>query len=123
MKKHILVIDDVEGIRESFTLALENLPFEVNTAKNGEDGIEKAKKQKPDLVFLDLKMPGINGVETMTKLLAIYPELPIYIMTAFFEEFMKELDKARSNDLKFEICRKPIGYEQIEFIIKSILKS
>ncbi len=122
MTKRVLVIDDAEGIRDAFLISLEQSGAQIETASTGEEGIEKALINKPDLVFLDLKMPGMSGVETMRKLLHNCPGINIYIMTAFYQEFMKELEKAREDGLLFELCCKPMGGDQIQLIVNSLLK-
>ena len=84
MTHRILVIDDETGIRDAFELALAGDPqLAVETAASGAEGIAKAAAARPDLVFLDLNMPEMNGVETMRRLLGADPTLRIYIVTAF----------------------------------------
>ena len=69
MNKHILVIDDDESVLESFVLALNDSDeYSVETASTGEEGVEKMKEITPDLIFLDLRMPGIDGIETLRLL-------------------------------------------------------
>jgi two-component system, OmpR family, alkaline phosphatase synthesis response regulator PhoP len=60
----ILIIDDEDDIRELLKYNLIKEGFEVETASNGEDGIEKVISYKPDLIILDVMMPGIDGIET-----------------------------------------------------------
>jgi CheY-like chemotaxis protein len=120
----ILVIDDEEGVRDAFVLALDDEPdIEVIAAENGASGIEQARAQRPDLIFLDLNMPGMTGVEVMRTLLADDPSLAIYIVTAFHQEFMQELKAARGEGLRFELARKPLGADQIRDVVHSILGS
>jgi CheY-like chemotaxis protein len=64
----LLVVDDEPSFREIFSLKLGNAGFHVETAENGSQGIEKAKALKPDLILMDVQMPGLNGVETMMEL-------------------------------------------------------
>lgn len=66
----ILIIDDNKDFLEIFSLKLGAAGFEVSTAQSGKEGIEKAKQLKPDLVLLDVEMPEMNGIETLTKLKA-----------------------------------------------------
>lgn len=116
MNPFILIIDDDSSVRDAFELALEDEPYRVISVETGENGILAAAKNRPDLIFLDLKMPGLNGVETMTKLLAQDSSLQIYIVTAFAKEYMEELSEARAKGLTFDIAAKPLGFEQIREI-------
>jgi len=122
MSKRILVIDDDEAVRKSFTLALEDTGYHVDTAESGEKGIEKEKHDKYDMIFLDLKMPGLNGVETLRELRKIDGDVPVYIVTAFHKEFFDQIRSAKEDGIKFEVAQKPIGNEQIELIAKSVLE-
>lgn len=122
MNKRILVIDDEEAIRKSFTLALQDTEYQVETAESGEKGIEKAENDKYDLIYLDLKMPGLNGIETLRELRKRDKNMPIYIVTAFYGEFLEELQKATKEGIDFEILRKPLGGDQIVSITKGILE-
>lgn len=119
--KRILVIDDEEGVRDAFELALEDFGYEVETAETGEIGVEKARAHKPDLVFTDLKMPGIDGVETMRRLFDLYDDLAVYVVTAFHEEFFDKLSAASEEGLYFNLLRKPIGAQQIQDLVKAVL--
>ncbi|MEE4378307.1 MAG: response regulator [Candidatus Competibacteraceae bacterium] len=120
MSRHILVIDDEEAVRDAFLLALEDLDYHIDTASSGEEGLQKATAHKPDLVFLDLKMPGLNGVQTLQQLQAAYPDLPVYIVTAFAQEFMAPLLEATQAGLFFQVAQKPLGSREIRIIAQSV---
>ncbi len=122
MSKHILVIDDEEDIRASFVLALTDKGYIVDTAETGKEGIEKERSKKYDLIFLDLKMPGISGVEALREIRKENKEIPIYIITAFYKEFFDELKAAEKEGLSFEIIKKPIDSNKILLITKSVLE-
>ena len=122
MSKHILVIDDDLAIRKSFALALEDADCQVDTAESGEAGIDKASNTEYDLIFLDLKMPGINGVETLIRLRDNGHKMPIYIITAFHEEFMDQLRVAADEGYEFEVMRKPILSYDLVKITEAILE-
>jgi DNA-binding response OmpR family regulator len=122
MSKRILVIDDNEAVRRSFTLALEDVDCQVDTAESGEAGIDKASNTEYDLIFLDLKMPGVNGVETLIRLRDNGCKMPIYIVTAFHEEFIDQLRVAAEKDYEFEIMRKPIDSQDLVRATKAILE-
>ena len=121
MSKSLLVIDDEEGIRKSFVLALEDSEYRVDTAESGERGIEMGKEGNYDLIFLDLKMPGLNGVETLRELRKTTRGVPLYIITAFYEEYFEELKSAEKEGIDFEVLRKPFKSDQIVLTVKSIL--
>ncbi|MBU0992713.1 MAG: response regulator [Proteobacteria bacterium] len=121
MIKRILVIDDDEAIRKVFLLALEGTEFQVDTAPSGAIGIEMIKEQSYDLINIDLKMPGMNGVETLREIRKINPDTPVYIVTAFFGEFEEQLNAAQKEDLKFELMMKPLTMSQIVSLARGIL--
>lgn len=121
MPKRILIIDDDKAIRDAFTHALEDTSFEVDVAVNGEEGIEKEKAGKFNLIYLDLKMPGINGVETLREIRKIDADVPVYIVTAFYKEFFDQLKAVKEDNIDFEIVAKPIGSEQILSLTNGIL--
>ena len=121
MTKRILVIDDEPGIRKSFMTALEDTGYMVETAESGEVGIEKLEGRKYDLIFLDLNMPGLNGVETLRELRERDKDVPIYIATAFHAAFADQLKKAAEDKVDFELLKKPLSSNQIVSITKGIL--
>ncbi len=123
MSKHILVIDDEAAIRKSFVLALKDTVYQVDTAETGEEGVEKEQSKKYDLIFLDLKMPGMSGIEALREIRKVNKETPIYIITAFYKEFLDELKTAEKEGLSFELLKKPIVDEQILLVTKSVLES
>ena len=79
----ILIIDDDYQIRESFEKLLTEEGHEVLTAASGETGLDVLRSVMPDLVLLDLRLPGMSGLETFLALREIESKLPVIIMTAF----------------------------------------
>jgi DNA-binding response OmpR family regulator len=67
MFKKILLVEDDKFLRELMSKKLLSLDFEVSTASDGEEGLEKIKAEKPEVVLLDLILPGINGFEVLEK--------------------------------------------------------
>lgn len=120
MTQNIVVIDDDAAVRGSFQLVLEEMGCAVRLAENGLQGVELVKAARPDLIFLDLKMPGIDGVETMRRLLALDKTLKIYIVTAFAEEYLADLKLAQGEGMVFQLASKPLSSTQIRYITKSV---
>lgn len=123
MKKIILIIDDERAIHSAFELALEDKSYSIISALNGIDGIDKLKTNKDiEIIFLDLKMPGLNGVETLKKIREFNATIPVRIITAFAEEYMLMLKEAAELGLEFELVRKPLERQQILELMDSIFE-
>jgi CheY-like chemotaxis protein len=118
----ILIIDDDPAIRGAFSLILDDAGYKVREAGGGLEGIERVKELRPDLIFLDLRMPGIDGVETLRRLKAIDENLNVYIVTAFADEYMDQLKVAYSEGLHFQIASKPLSSAQIRNIVASTIE-
>jgi two-component system nitrogen regulation response regulator NtrX len=82
MNARILVIDDESSIRDALRMILEYDGHEVVLAASGQEGIALAERESPDLVFLDIKMPGMDGLEALTKLRAANESLPVVMVSA-----------------------------------------
>jgi CheY-like chemotaxis protein len=88
MKKKILVIDDEADIREIVRIYLEEEGCEVIEASNGQEGILKAQSERPDLIVLDIMLPGINGFE-VAKHLKDDPntqDIPVIILSVLAQD-------------------------------------
>jgi nitrogen regulation protein NR(I) len=79
----ILIVDDDDQLRKSFYKLLTEEGYRVVSAASGEAGCEAVKDAVPDLVVLDLRLPGMSGLETFQAMHSIEPKLPVIIMTAF----------------------------------------
>jgi CheY-like chemotaxis protein len=120
---HVLVIDDDSGVRDTFALTLEACGHDVITAAGGLQGLDAAKQRKPDLIFLDLKMPGMTGVETLRHLQGICPDSPVYIVTGFYEEYLAPLRQLQHDGISFDVARKPLDLSEIRAIADAVLRS
>ena len=115
--KKILLVDDEEGIQMLYREELEDDGYEVISAYTGEEGLEKFKAETPDLVILDIQMPGMNGIETLRQMKMSNPELPV-ILSSAYNEYKQDLGAWASdeyvvkssniNELK-EAIRKHLG--------------
>ena len=82
MSGHILVIDDEPSLRQSFTRILQREGYEVTTAANGQEGIDLVSRHPFDLVYLDIRMPDMNGLDVLKTIHGKLPELPVILFTA-----------------------------------------
>jgi len=90
VKTNILIVDDQIGMLETFTDILEDKEFNVVTADDGFTAIKKVKEQSFDMVLMDIKMPGLNGVQTFRELKKINPKITVIMMTAYAVEDLIE---------------------------------
>ncbi|MDO8469748.1 MAG: response regulator [bacterium] len=67
-KQHVLVVDDEVAVRTTLCVALEQAGYAVSSAADGVEGIEKAVREHPDLLLLDIVMPKLNGMELLARL-------------------------------------------------------
>ena len=81
--KKILVVDDQAGVCHSFKKILGRHGYDVITALGGEEALDKVTGENPDLVFMDVTMPKIGGLETLKKLKTLAPDLTVIMMTAY----------------------------------------
>jgi CheY-like chemotaxis protein len=120
--KRILIIDDDASVRETFLAALSDRDYDLEAADSGAAGLESAKRRRPDLVFLDLKMPAMSGVEALVHLHDICPGVPVYIVTAFYGEFLKPLRDVQNCGISFDLARKPLTLAEIRAIADGALR-
>ena len=79
----ILIIDDDDQLRKSFEKLLSEEGYMVESAPSGEAGLKLVHEKAPDLVILDMRLPGMNGLETFQSIHEVEPKLPVVIMTAY----------------------------------------
>lgn len=81
--KRVLIVDDTKNIRLLLTTCLEIENYSADTACDGREALEKLEDNEYDLVFLDIKLPGMSGTEVLRKIRAAGNNTPVIIMTAF----------------------------------------
>jgi DNA-binding response OmpR family regulator len=113
-RKKILVVDDELTIRDLLFDVLKKSGYEVITIPNGEEAIEIIKTQKPDLVLLDSKMPGISGIETLKKIRSFDNKTKIIMLTGFDDV---ELEKEARLQGASGFLRKNLG---IDIIVRAV---
>lgn len=100
MKKRILLVDDEKDFAETVAFQLEELGYDIIVAGDGEEGLDKARQEKPDLIILDLMLPKINGFDVCRKLKTDkkYSDIPIIMLTAKFQPVDIKFGKAMGAD-------------------------
>jgi len=118
-QEKILIIDDDSQIRTLLSERLRFHQYRVITAEDGQDGLEKFKKEGADLVLLDLMMPKLDGIETLNRLKKEEPEVIVIMMTAFgtIEKAVEAMKKGA-----YDFIPKPCEPEHILLTIEKALE-
>ncbi len=88
--KKILLVDDEKNILIVYREEFEDEGYQVVAASNGEDGLAKFKDEKPDLVILDILMPGMNGIQVLRKMKMLDSTIPV-ILSSAYQQFKHDL--------------------------------
>lgn len=118
MKKSILIIDDEQAIRESLFMLLSEEGFDCETARDGKEGLEKAKNKRYDLIILDLIMPRLSGVGVTREIKRIQPDAKLLFITAYSDQ---EKLSTLANDPDPLILLKPIDFDELLELIQSCI--
>lgn len=116
---NILVVDDEEIIRDLIKETLEEHGHRVQCADSSDSGLELVKKQNFDLVFLDLKMPGMDGADLLREIKAIKPRLSVVIITGYPES---EIMARALTQGPFGIMNKPFSESDIIDCVRNFLR-
>jgi CheY-like chemotaxis protein len=104
--KRILVVDDEEAIRLLYKEELTEAGYQVDLAADGSEALRKVEQARPDLMTVDLRMPGMDGIELLRRVRAMHRDLPIVICTAYgdfrsdFGTWASDAFLTKSADLK-----------------------
>ena len=119
-KIHILWTDDEIDLLKPYILFLEEKEYSVTTSTNGTDAVKLVEEHDFDLIFLDENMPGISGLETLEKIKAIKPSIPVVMITKSEEEDI--MDEALGGKIS-DYLIKPVNPKQILLTIKKNIDS
>ena len=115
----VLVVDDDFVVGQSFDRVLTDKGYEVNTALNGEEALKKVGSDGYDLVFTDIKMPGMDGLEVARRVKAMNPWLPVVVVTGYGTE----ANEAQAKEIGVSgFLHKPLSPEVIERITQKTLQ-
>jgi len=118
-KMKILLVDDEKEFVETLSERMEMRDLESDIALNGEEALQMVEDEAPDVMVLDLKMPGIDGMEVLRKVRKAYPDVQVIMLTGHGSE--KDEEEARRLGA-FEYLQKPTGVDKIVQTIKRAFK-
>ena len=119
MKPIVLVADDDRSILDILRLGLQVKGYEVLTASDGRAALQVLERSHPDLVFLDIEMPQLTGIEVLKRLRKNWPALPVIIMTAH-GTIRLAVDAMKEGATEF--ITKPFEMEQLVLVIQKALE-
>lgn len=115
----ILIVDDDLPLLENTAYMIETLGYEVITATNGQEAVERYREVSPSLTFMDIKMPKMDGYDAFFKMKELDPNAKVVLITAYALDEKKHL-RAQSLSL-LETIEKPYDVEKLEDTIKRYL--
>lgn len=116
-KTLILVVDDKFSDRETLKTILEDKGYRVTTAKDGTEAIEMVKSKHYDIIFLDVILPGMDGVETFERVKGIDPEVTVIMMTGYTAE---DLVRKAVSEGAYTCIYKPFNMEKLIELVEGI---
>ncbi len=119
-KPKILIVDDMKSMRRTLAGLMEDKGYDVTGVEDGYQAIDAAKRTAFDLIFMDIKMPGINGVQTFREIKKITPRSVVVMMTGFAVE---DLVKEALEEGAFSVVYKPFDTERVISLVEAVLKT
>lgn len=120
MKFNLLIIDDEKNIRDGLKLALEADGYDVQTAANGEEGLDIVRSDVIDLVITDLKMPKVSGEEVLKTIISQMPGIPVIVLTGH-GTVETAVDAMRAG--AYDFLTKPLDLERLSLLVKRALQN
>jgi two-component system nitrogen regulation response regulator NtrX len=115
----VLIIDDEEGIRESLSGIFEDEGYDVFTASSGEEALKMLRDRSPDLIILDVWLPGIDGVQTLKEIRNMKPDLPVIMISGHGNI---ELAVKATKTGAYDFLEKPLSLERVILAAKRALE-
>jgi len=115
----VLIIDDEEGIRESLSGIFEDEGYAVLIASSGEEALKVLREQSPDLIMLDVWLPGIDGVQTLKEIRNMKPDLPVIMISGHGNI---ELAVKATKTGAYDFLEKPLSLERVILAAKRALE-
>ena len=110
----ILIVDDEKDVVDFLAAELSRREFDVDTALSGEEAVEKIKANRPHLMLLDVRMPGMGGLETLRQAKALDPKIGVIMVTAVHEE---DIAKSAMTLGAHDYITKPIDFNYLNMVV------
>lgn len=117
--KKLLIVDDEDDVRLFLEDFLSEREFQVITASSAEEGLELIERQIPDIVLLDLMMPGMDGLECLKLIKKKHPKIKVIMITALNDETKVELAKKQGAE---NYILKPFSLEYLESELLALIQ-
>ena len=115
----VMVVDDEEGIRESLSGIFEDEGYSVFTASSGEEALNILKEKSPDLMLLDVWLPGIDGIQTLNEIKNLKPDLPVVMISGHGNI---ELAVKATRTGAYDFLEKPLSLERVLLVANRALE-
>ncbi len=115
----VLIVDDEKGIRETLSEIFEDENFKVLSTSTGEKALEILSRQTPDVMFLDIWLPGIDGIETLEEIVKIHPHLPVIMISGHGK--IEQAVKATKAGA-YDFLEKPLSLERVLLTAKRAIE-
>ena len=116
-KDSILIVDDDAGMCETLSDIMEDKGYRAFIALDGHEAIEKVKEMSFDVILMDIRMPGMNGVETFKRIKNIHPEIAVVMMTAYA---LEDLIREALHEGAYGVLYKPFDMERMIGLIEGV---
>lgn len=114
MTPRVLLVDDEEVFRTTLAKVLRARGMEVRDAPGGEEALARLRESPADVVVLDLRMPGLDGLETLKRIVALQPDVKVVILTG---HGTVQAGLEALSHLAFDFLQKPVGTDRLVEVI------
>ena len=119
--KRVLVVDDEPGFRDMYIYFLEPLGFQVTCACNGQEAVQKVSQTSYDLIFMDVHMPVMTGLEALKEIKKMRPDQKVVIFSSSSDPDYKMEHEALKHGGAIQCLFKPVDLVQIERVLVETL--
>ncbi len=113
MTDHILIVDDDQLIADTLCLIFQKNGFEASTAYSADEGLQMARRLRPQLLLCDVTMPHKSGLELVSEIEEEMPECRVIVLTAYFSNLLKANELGKKRPKPMRVMLKPCAPEEL----------